>query len=152
MGERHTLKLTGANRARAYKGVEAAIVKGKATGKPWTLELRERTRTDEQNDALHGLIDQIIKQRPMHNGIRMDKALWKAAFMQAMGEEIRFTPTLDGKSVFPIGLSTSRLSVARFTELIEFVLAWCATEGLTVKHFDGDQGTGGANNPAREVA
>lgn len=151
MADRHTLALTGANRAKAYRGVEAAIKKGAADGKPWTLELRERTRTDEQNDALHGLIDQIIKQRPLHNGMRMDKALWKAAFMQAMGEEIRFLPTLDGKSVFPIGLSTSKLSVGRFAELIEFVLAWCASEGLTIEHFDG-QGAGGVSSPARLVA
>lgn len=143
MGERHTLKLTKANLAKALQGVTAAVAKG-IGGKPWTLELRERTRTDEQNDALHGLIDQIIKQRPEHNGIRMDKALYKAAFMQAMGEEIRFLPTLDGKGVFPIGLSTSKLSVSRFAELMEFILAWTAQEGLTVEHFDDGARDGGA--------
>ncbi len=51
MVERHTLRLTGANRAKAYKGIEAAIKRG-----GMTLELRERTRSDEQNDALHGLM------------------------------------------------------------------------------------------------
>lgn len=135
MSERHTIRLIPTNRQKAMRGVEVAIAKS-AIGRPWTLEIREPTRTDEQNDALHGLIDQIIRQRPEHNGIRMDKALWKAAFMQALGEEIRFLPTLDGKGVFPIGLSTARLSVSRFTELMEFILAWCATEGLTVQHFD----------------
>jgi uncharacterized protein YggL (DUF469 family) len=150
MTERHTLKLTKANHAKALQGVTAAVAKGK-DGKPWTLELRERTRTDEQNDALHGLIDQIIRQRPEHNGIRMDKALYKAAFMQALGEEIRFLPTLDGKGVFPIGLSTSKLSVSRFAELMEFVLAWCAEEGITVEHFD-DARDGEAPNTASPKA
>lgn len=143
MVERHTLKLTGANRAKAYKGVEAAIAKGKS-GEPWTLELRERTRTDDQNDALHGLITQIMKQRPTHNGIRMDKVLWKATFMEALGEEVRFIPKLDGDGLFPLGLSTSKLSVSRFAELIELVLAWCAREGIAVQHFD-SQGTGGGD-------
>lgn len=150
MSERHTIRLIPTNRQKALRGVEVAIAKS-AIGRPWTLEIREPTRTDEQNQAIHGLIDQIIRQRPEHNGIRMDKALWKAAFMQALGEEIRFLPTLDGKGVFPIGLSTSRLSVSRFAELMEFILAWCATEGLTVQHFDGDQDRAAPNKAAPMV-
>lgn len=152
MAERHTIKLTQENAAKAVQGVSAAVAKGKATGKPWTLELRERTRTDDQNDALHGLIDQILKQRPTIHGARMDKARMKAIFMQSLGQEMTMLPTLDGDGFFPMGLSTSRLTVDEFSNLIELILAWCAREGLTIRHFDGDQGTGGANNPAREVA
>lgn len=100
------------------------------------MEIREPRRSDDQNDALHGLIDQIIKQRPTHNGVRMDKALWKATFMQALGEEIRFVPTLEGDGVFPLGLSTKELSPSRFSELIDFILAWCAREEITIEHFD----------------
>lgn len=136
--ERHTLRLTPSRRAEAHAWIDRAIQRGRES-RAWTMELREAKRTDDQNAALHGLIGQIIKQRPIHNGIPMDMALWKASFMQALGEEIRFLPTLDGKSVFPIGLSTSALPVARFSELIEYILWWAANEGLTVKHFDGDQ-------------
>jgi len=153
MAERHTLQLTGANRAKAYKGIEAAIAKGKAPdGKPWTLELRERTRSDDQNDALHGLIAQILKQRPTLNGMVMDKVRYKAVFMQALGHEIVMLPTLSGDGFFPLGLSTSKTTVAECTALIEFALAWCAEQGLEIKHFDGEQGSGGANNPARGLA
>lgn len=151
MSERHTLKLTGANRVKAYKGVEAAIAKGAKDGKPWTLELRERTRTDEQNDALHGLIDQILKQRPTLNGLTMDKVSYKATFMQAVGHEVRMLPTLDGTSFFPMGLSTSRLTVSEFADLMEFILQWAAEQGLEIKHFDDGQGAAGANN-SRPVA
>lgn len=153
MGERHTLKLTQANHAKALKGVSAAITKGKADGKPWTLELRERTRTDEQNDALHGLIDQILPQRPTLAGVTMDKVTYKAIFMQALGHEMRMLPTLDGKSFFPLGLSTSKLTVSQFSELIEYVLSWCAEQGLKVQHFDeGSQSGAGANNSRAEAA
>lgn len=144
MAERHTLKLSRFNRDKAHVGVTRAP-------DGWVLELREPKRSDDQNDAIHGLIDQIIKQRPIHNGIRMDKALWKASFMQALGEEIRFIPTLDGDGVFPIGLSTRELGKNRFSELIEFVLAWCAREGLTIKHFD-DAMDGEAPNKASPKA
>lgn len=126
---KHTLILNRHNRRLAREGLDKAK-------DGYVLELREPTRSDAQNDALHGLIDQIIKQRPTHNGIRMDKALWKATFMYALGEEVRFVPTLEGDGVFPIGLRTSSLGKERFGELMEFILAWSAREGLTIEHFD----------------
>lgn len=153
MGERRTLKLTRANRAKAHEGVDAAIAKGLAPGaRAWTLELRESTRTDEQNDALHGLIDQILKQRPFLNGIRMDKVRYKATFMQALGHELQLLPTLDGTGFFPLGLSTSKLTVSEFIDLMEFVLSWCVEQGLTIEHFDDGQGAAGANNSRRVAA
>lgn len=152
MSERHTLKLTGANRAKAYKGIEAAIAKSKAGGEPWMLELRERTRTDRQNDAIHGLIDQIIPQRPTLSGVKMDKVRWKAVFMQDLGHEMVMLPTLSGDGFFPMGLSTSKLTVGEFNDLMESILKWCAEQGLTIKHFDGDQGSSGANNSAGGIA
>jgi hypothetical protein len=152
MSERHTVKLTMANRAKALAGVEIALAKGlDPDGKPWTLELRERTRTDEQNDALHGLIDQILKQRPHHYGMRMSKEAYKAIFMHALGREPTMLPTLEGDGFFPMGLSTSRLTVGEFSNLIESILAWCAREGLTVNHFDGRDAVG-SNAPARRAA
>ena len=132
---RNLLRLTPGRRDEAHAWVEKGLRKWEP-GKPWLLEIKEPKRSDDQNAALHGLIGQIIKQRPIHNGIRMDMALWKASFMQALGEEVRFVPTLDGDGVFPVGLRTSALGVARFSELIEFVLSWCAREGLTVEYFD----------------
>ena len=101
-----------------------------------SVEFKQKSRSISQNDAVHGLIRQIIKQRPTLHGHPMDMMLWKATFMQALGVEIRFMPTLDGKGVFPIGLSTRDLSKERFSELIEYILCWCAQEGLTVRHFD----------------
>lgn len=151
MAERHTLKLTKANHAKALQGVNAAVLKGK-DGKPWTLELRERTRTDEQNDAVHGLIAQIMRQRPIHNGARLDKAEWKATFMSALGHEVKMLPKLDGDGFFPMGLSTSKLTVSQFSDLIELILAWCAREGLTIKHFDGDRDGEAVNSPSPVAA
>lgn len=132
---RHLLRLTPGQREQAHRWVDAALSRWQP-GKPYTLEIREPKRSDEQNSALHGLIQQIIKQRPVHNGVRMDMALWKASFMQALGEEIRFVSTLEGDGVFPIGLSTRALSKSRFSELLDFILAWCAREEIEIEHFD----------------
>lgn len=127
---RHLIALNSpANKALAKRGVDCAPPY-------YILEIREPTRTDEQNAALHGLIGQIMKQRTHHNGLRMDMRKWKAMFVQALGEEVEFIPTLDGSSVFPLGLSTKALPKGKFSELIELILAWTAQEGLTVEHFD----------------
>lgn len=155
MGERHTLKLTLRDREKAHQGVDAAIAKGAAKGKPWTLELRERTRSDEQNDALHGLIAQILRQRPHHFGMKMTKEAYKAVFMHALGREPTMLPNLEGDGFFPMGLSTSKLTVGEFSELIESILAWCAREGLTIEHFDhspAEAGGSSSGGPRREAA
>jgi hypothetical protein len=122
------------------------------------VEWTKSNRTLEQNAALHGLIAQIIKQRPTRNGLKMTVPLYKASFMHALGEEIKFIPSLDGTSVFPLGLSTKALSKPRFTELIDYILGWCADEGLTVQHFDAteeppspSQKPAGSNARRREV-
>lgn len=130
MSERHILLLTPSNRQKAHAYVERALAVG-----DMALEIRPRKRTDEQNDALHGLIAQILRQRPVHNGVKMDLPLYKATFMQALGEEVRFVPTLEGDGLFPLGLSTSKLTKQRFSDLIELILAWSAREGLQIEHF-----------------
>lgn len=116
------------------------------------VEIREAKRSDVQNDALHGLISQILKQRPTLHGLRMSKETYKAVFMHALNKELTMLPTLDGDGYFPLGLSTSRLTVSECADLITFVLAWCAREGVEVKHFDDGKGASGANNLARDAA
>lgn len=113
------------------------------------VDIGEETRTQRQNRAIHGLIGQIIKQRPRHLGIKMSLAAYKAAFMAGLGEETEWVPSLDGTGMVPVGLSTSALTVKQFNDLMEFVFAWCAREGITVKHFDGQGGGEAKNLPAK---
>jgi hypothetical protein len=115
------------------------------------VEIGDESRTARQNRAIHGLIGQIIKRRPEHRGIRMSMEAYKAVFMHALGQEIAMLPSLDGTGFVPVGLSTSALSVRQFNELVEFVLAWCAREGIEITHFDG-QGAGSAEQASRRAA
>lgn len=129
MSERHFLKLAKGNRHLAVQGVTKAP-------DGWLLELREPTRSAEQNAALWSLLGQVQKQRPIHNGVKMTPELWKATFMDAWGAEVVFLPKLDGDGMFPAGHRSSRLTVSEASSLIEFILAWTAHAGLTIKHFD----------------
>lgn len=117
------------------------------------IEIVGDSRTARQNRAIHSLVGQILKQRPVHRGVTMDMVRYKAVFMQALGHEMTMLPALEETGVwFPMGLSTSKLKVKEFNDLMELVFAWCAREGLTIKHFDGDQGGGTANNRSAEAA
>lgn len=115
----------------------AAIIRQLPLGS--RVEIKGRSRTDDQNRAIHGLIGQIMRQRPTHMGITMSKDAWKAIFMHALGREVAMLPSLDGKGFVPMGMHTSDLTVQEFTDLIEFILAWCAREGLHVTHFNDGQ-------------
>src|ERR1700756_673178 len=116
MTERQTFILSNrekrANIARLIANMELGTL----------IEVRGAKRSDEQNDALHGLIDQILKQRPTHFGLKADKELYKAIFMHALGKESRFIPTLDGDGMFPLGQRTSKLTVRECANLITIIL------------------------------
>lgn len=146
----HILTLTRGNRSKAVQGVQRAP-------DGWVLELREPKRSDDQNRALWSLLNQVQKQRPIHNGVRMSAELWKATFMHAAGVEGVFLPTLEGDGLFPAGFRSSKLTKAEFANLLELILAWAAREGLTIQHFDdtsSEVGAPGASNSAkrREIA
>jgi hypothetical protein len=116
------------------------------------VEIGEEGRTARQNRAIHGLIGQIMEQRPRHHGVKLSLAAYKAIFMAGLGEEADWVPNLDGTGMVPVGLSTSALTVRQFNALMEFIFAWCAREGITVKHFDDGRDREEPNKPSRRAA
>lgn len=132
---RHLLRLTHANRQAAHQWVDKAIQNGNG-GKPWMMEVKEPTRSLEQNAAAWSLLGQIAKQRPTHNGRQMTAEMWKSVFMDALGHEVDYCTSLDGTRMFPLGLRTSTLTKSQFSDLLELILAWAAQEGLTINRFD----------------
>lgn len=120
----------------------------------YAVEIREPKRTDDQNAALWSLLGQIAKQRPQHNGVEMSPELWKCVFLDALGAEMTMLPKLDGRGYFPLGHRSSHLGKSEFSALLELMLAWCAEQNLTIKHFDGAEGGGAGSDagPRRERA
>jgi hypothetical protein len=120
------------DRGRAVRWVEQAPV-------GTVVEFKQKGRSNDQNSAMWSVLTQINKQRPVHNGVRMSAVLWKAVFMQALGAELVMLPTLEGAGLFPFGHRSSKLTVSEMGDLIELMLAWAATQGLTIEHFDDPQ-------------
>lgn len=117
----------------------------------YAVDIKEAKRSDKQNRALWGLLHQIQRQRPTHNGVQMTPDTWKAVFLQALGAEMVFVPTLDGTGMFPLGHRSSQLTKSEFAGLLELMLAWCAEQKIDVEHFDG-QGAREGQEPSARAA
>lgn len=66
-----------------------------------------------------------------HNGRRYTPDQWKVIFMAAIGREVQFIPSLDGKAFIPWGQSSSDLSREEMGNLIDFIDSWGAKNGVT---------------------
>lgn len=97
----------------------------------YVVEVREETRSDAQNRLLWPLLQDVSNQ-VQWAGKRLPPADWKNLFMGAL-ESAEYVPSLDGKAVMPLGLSTRILSKAKFSDLIELIYAFGAERAVTFR-------------------
>jgi len=91
------------------------------------VNIRPETRTNEQNALLWSLLSEVSRAKP--DGRTHTPDVWKALFMSACGHAVQFETGLDGKP-FPLGFRSSRLTKEQMTDLIEFILQYCAEKGI----------------------
>ena len=93
------------------------------------VKIEEPKRTLDQNALLWPLLTDIATQ-VQHYGEYRTPDEWKGLFMHACGREVRFLPALVGKGFVPFGMRSSQLSKGDFSQLLEFILAWGAENGV----------------------
>lgn len=93
------------------------------------VEFKRPKRTLPQNDRMWAMLTDIAQQKE-HCGRRYAPDQWKVIFMAACGREVQFIPSLDGSTFIPWGQSSSDLSKEEMTELIDFIFAWGAENGV----------------------
>lgn len=121
---RHLLTLwTASDRKRAHQYVEQAPAGTR-------VELKAIKRSLPQNDHMWSLLTDVAAQKD-HHGRKYTPDAWKLIFLAAIGQEIQFIPSLDGKTFIPWGQSSSDLSKQEMTDLIEFILSWGAENAVT---------------------
>lgn len=111
------------------------------------VEFKRPQRSLPQNSLLWALLTEVAEQAS-HNGRKYVPDQWKAIFMHACGREVQFLPGLDGKTFLPWGQSSSDLSKEEMTDLIEFILAWGAENGVTFR----EKNSGAESSHAPEQA
>lgn len=93
------------------------------------VEFKETKRTLPQNSRFWAMLTDISTQ-VKHAGVHYPPDVWKVLMMQAWGREVRWIPALDGQSVVPVMHSSSDLSKTEMADLMEFMSAWGAENGV----------------------
>jgi hypothetical protein len=93
------------------------------------VEFKGPRRTLPQNDRMWAMLTDIATQKE-HFSRCYTPDQWKAIFMQACGRELQFIPNLQGDGVIPWGHNSSDLSKEEMSDLIEFMQAWGAQNGV----------------------
>lgn len=104
-----------------------------AARQDFEIEVREPRRTSPENRLLHALIGELARKLEWA-GEKRDAETWKrlcvSAWCRANGESVEILPALDGHGIDIVPVRTSRLSKRACAELIEFVYAWGAEQGI----------------------
>lgn len=112
------------------------------------LEMKEPKRSLPQNDRMWAMLTDVSRQ-VAHHGVKLSPDDWKLVFLEALGRELRMVPNLDGTGFVNLGRSSSDLSKAEMTDLIELIFAYGAQHGVVF--LDG-QGPGSAEQASLVAA
>lgn len=121
MAKGHTVLLSGpVGRQRAHLLIDRAP-------EGYVAEVRQPTRTTEQNDKMWAMLTDVSVAMP--EGRRHTPEDWKAVFMNACGWEVQFIEGLDGRP-FPQGFRSSRLTKKQMGDLITYIQAYGDEHGV----------------------
>jgi hypothetical protein len=97
------------------------------------VEFKGPCRSVDQNSRFWAMLTDVAVQGRIE-GRRYNTEQWKLMFLHAYAEErgieIKYLPRLQGVGMVPCGRSSSDLSVAEMSELMEYISAWGAENGI----------------------
>lgn len=107
------------------------------SGVALTVEIKRENRTLDQNAMYHSIIHQIAKQS-RHLGSTWDAESWKRLLVDAYTKEQwsessgQVIPNLTGDGIVQLGLQTRKFTKQQASEFTEWLIAWCAQNGVTI--------------------
>jgi hypothetical protein len=107
------------------------------SGKSLTVEVQLESRSVDQNALIHSIINQIAKQA-RHLGSTWDAESWKRLLVDAYTKEQwsassgQVIPNLTGDGIVQLGLQTRKFTKAQASEFSEWLMAWCAENGVEI--------------------
>ena len=97
----------------------------------WRVGFQEPKRTTDQNSRMWVLLTAISTQLVWH-GQRLSPDDWKIILMAGLNQELRYVPNIHGNGMVLLGRSSSKLSKAEMSELMELISAFAAEHGVTL--------------------
>ena len=111
--------------------VKAAL----ASGKKLTLEIKDASKTREQEEKYHAMIGDIAKQA-QHMGAKWDADTWKRLlvdkYCRETGLSSKIMANLDNDGLVQLGFQTRKFTKEQASEFVEFLQAWAADNGVTL--------------------
>jgi hypothetical protein len=113
--------------------VKAAL----AAGRKLTLEVKDASKSREQEEKYHAIIGDIAKQA-QHMGSKWSAEDWKRLLVDKFMREhwqtdLTIIPNLDSTGIVQLGIQTRKFTKEQASEFVEFLLAWCADNGIELK-------------------
>lgn len=93
------------------------------------ITFKEAKRSTDQNSLMWTLLSRIAREVPYH-GLRLSPDDYKLLFLDALKREVRMVPNLDSTGFTSLGRSSSDLSKAEFSDLIELIYKFGAEHGV----------------------
>lgn len=111
----------------AYNALWLQVKAHLMAGQPMVVEVKERTRSLEQNARMWAMLADIGRQVDWY-GKKLTPDAWKCVFSASLKKQ-DVVPGLHGDFVV-IGQSTSKMTVREMTDLMELMGAFGAEKGV----------------------
>jgi hypothetical protein len=103
-------------------------------GRKLTLEVKDASKSREQEEKYHAIIGDIAKQA-QHMGAKWDVESWKRLLVWQFCKEKqidagKIVPSLDMTGVVQLGQQTRKFTKEQASEFVEFLQAWAANNGV----------------------
>ena len=112
--------------------VKAAL----SSGKKLQMEIKDASKSREQEEKYHAIIGDIAKQA-QHMGAKWDAETWKRLlvdkYCRETGLSSQIMANLDNDGLVQLGFQTRKFTKEQASEFVEFLLAWCAENGIELK-------------------
>ena len=112
------------------------ITKALDSGKHLTMEIKLTSKSREQEEKYHAMINDIAKQA-QHLGAKWSSEDWKRLLVdQYLREEAniqgKIIPNLDGTGIVQLGFQTRKFTKEQASEFVEWLYAWSAENGVVL--------------------
>jgi hypothetical protein len=128
-------QLTGESQAKTLMtGLWPKVLKALQT-KQLTLEIKDATKSRDQEEKYHAMIGEIAKQA-QHLGAKWDSESWKRLLVDQFCKDNGLKtgaviPNLAGDGIVQLGMQTRNFTKEQASEFVEWLHAWGAEHGVT---------------------
>jgi hypothetical protein len=122
------------NPQQAYQAVQEIWKHAKSllmAGHRLVIELKPETRSLEQNARLWAMLSDVAEQVDWY-GRKLAAEDWKHVFSASL-RKLDVVPNIEGTGFVALGLSTSKMTKAELSDLMELISAFGAERGVVFK-------------------